>query len=425
VLDLLSRLVDKSLLVAEEARGEGRYRLLETIRQYARDRLLESEEAAEALRRHRDWYLALAEQAAPEFFRGIESGDWLDRLDQEHDNLRAALQWSEDESSESRSGLRMATALWRFWEIRGYLIEGRGWLERMLAATAGDSSVLRANALTGAGILAYMQGDYPSASGLHEESLALHRRMGDPNSIAYAANNLANAAVQQGDYARARSLYEESLELAGGAGDTPASAFALINLADVVARQGDLEAARALFEKSIATFREQGNSWGIAFALDSFGLVARRHGGLHSALTFLGLAKVLSQGLGDERGVARALAHLAELAGLEGDTAEAAKLYRESLAIRQRLGDLPGIATGLEKLAAVLSSEAPATAGQLLGRAEALRQSIRAPTPLDARADNERCFAQLTEVLGAERLEAARSEGRMMETEGLLASLPR
>ena len=133
----------------------------------------------------------------------------------------------------------------------------------------------------------------------------------------------------------------------------------------------------------------------------------------------------ISRGLGDERGVARALAHLAEVAAAEGDSAEARRLHRESLGIRQRLGDMPGIATGLEKLAAVVSGEAPASAGQLLGRAEALRQSIRAPTPLAARADNDRCFAQLTDILGAERLEAARNEGRMMGTEELLASLPR
>ena len=124
VLDLLSRLVDKSLLVAE-AEGQGRYRLLETIRQYARDRLLESGEATEALRRHRDWYLALAEQAAPEFFRGIESREWLERLEVEHDNLRAALEWSDGEPAGGEAGLRLTGSLWRFWVVRGHLAEGR------------------------------------------------------------------------------------------------------------------------------------------------------------------------------------------------------------------------------------------------------------------------------------------------------------
>jgi predicted ATPase/class 3 adenylate cyclase len=425
VLDLLSRLVEKSLVVSEPMVREARFRLLETVRQYAREKLMGSEEAAEALRRHRDWYLALVTRLEPQFFGGARSGSETDELDREHDNLRAALEWSADEPGEAAAGLRLAAALWRFWEIRGHVVEGRAWLERMLAASSeGESLASRSSALTGAGVLAYLQGDYDAAFSFHEESLILHRQVGNPQSVGYAANNLANAAMQQGDYARARSLYEEALGLARGSGDIRGSALALINLADVVARQGDLETARSLFEESIATFREHGDEWGKAFALDSFGLVALRHGDQPSARAFHAEAMKISRGLGDERGVARALAHLAEVAAAEGDMAEARRHYRESLAIRQRLGDMPGIATGLEKLAAVVSGDAPATAGQLLGRAEALRQSIRAPTPLDARADNDRCFAQLTEVLGAERLEAARNEGRMMATEELLATLP-
>ena len=424
VLDLLSRLVEKSLVVSEAMAGESRFRLLETIRQYAREKLMGSEEAAEALRRHRDWYLALVTRLEPQFFGGARSGNEIDELDREHDNLRAALAWSADEPGQAAAGLRLAAALWRFWEIRGHAVEGRTWLERLLEGSTDASLTVRSSALTGAGVLAYLQGDYDAAFAFHEESLILHRQVGNPQSVAYSAINLANAAVQRGDYARARSLYEEGLGLARASGDIRGSAMSLINLADVVAREGDLEKARSLFEESIATFREHGDEWGKAFALDSFGLVALRHGDQHSARAFHTEAIEISRGLGDERGVARALAHLAEVAAAEGDTAEARRHHRESLAIRQRLGDMPGIATGLEKLAAVVSGDAPATAGQLLGRAEALRQSIRAPTPLAARADNDRCFAQLTEVLGAERLESARNEGRMMGTEELLATLP-
>ncbi|MDQ2941879.1 MAG: tetratricopeptide repeat protein [Chloroflexota bacterium] len=425
VLDLLSRLVEKSLVVSEAMPGEARFRLLETVRQYAREKLLGSGEAADAMRRHRNWFLAVMTRIEPQFFGGARSGSGIEELDREHDNLRAALEWSADEPGEAAAGLQLAAGLWRFWEIRGHVVEGRAWLERLLAASSGESLAARSSALTGAGVLAHLQGDYDAAFAFHEESLILHRQVGNPQSIAYAANNLANAAVEQGDYARARALYKESLELARAGGDIRGSAIALINLADVVARQGDLETARSLFEESIATFREHEDNWGMAFALDSFGVVARRHGDHPSARLLHGEAMEISQALGDERGVARALAHLAEVASLEGDTAEAAKLYRESLAIRQRLGDLPGIATGLEKLAAVLSAQAPDTAGRLLGRAEALRQSIRAPTPAEARAEYERCFGQLAAVLGAERLEAARSEGRKQGTEELLATLPR
>ena len=425
VLDLLSRLVEKSLVVSEAMVSEARFRLLETVRQYAREKLMGSGEAADALRRHRDWFLAVVARIEPQFFGGVRAGSGIDELDREHDNLRAGLEWSADEPGEAAAGLRLAAGLWRFWETRGHVVEGRTWLERLLEGSSDASLTVRSSALTGAGVLAYLQGDYDAAFAFHEESLILHRQVGNPQSIAYAANNLANVAVQQDDYARARSLYEEALELGRAAGDIRGSAIALINLADVVARQGDLDAARSRFEESIATFREHGDDWGMAFALDSFGLVARRYGDHPSARSFHGKAIEISRGLGDERGVARALAHLAEVAGVEGDVVGAATLHRESLAIRQRLGDLPGIATGLEKLATAVSSEAPDAAAQLLGRAEALRQSIRAPTPLDARADNERCLAQLAAALGAERLEAARNEGRMIGTEELLATLPR
>src|SRR4029078_6511645 len=140
-----------------------RYRQLETIRQYARDRLLESGEARDALRGHRDWSLAMVARAEPEFFKGVESSEWLQRLDTEHDNLRAALQWSLDEPGEQRDGLQLAAGMWRVWEIRGHLAEGRFWLESFLEATAGEVSPLQADAYTGAGILALMLGDHQAA----------------------------------------------------------------------------------------------------------------------------------------------------------------------------------------------------------------------------------------------------------------------
>ena len=136
VLDLLARLVDRSLVVPEPSADETRFTMLETVREYARERLVESGEADDVRRRHRDWYLALVEEAEPAFFRGPEPGYWLERLDREHDNLRAALAWSEEGADDAEAGLRLAAGLWRFWEIRGFLQEGRGWLERMLRSSA-------------------------------------------------------------------------------------------------------------------------------------------------------------------------------------------------------------------------------------------------------------------------------------------------
>ena len=244
--------MDKSLLVADATAEEAHFHLLESVRQYARERLLDSGEAEATLRRHRDWYLALVERAKPDFFRGPEPTEWLAVFDREDDNLRAALEWSATEAGGGPAGLRLAAGLWRYWEIRGALDEGRQWLERTLAATDGEVSSLRANAFTGAGILAHVQGDYPAAIAFHEESLAQHRQLANPHSIEYAIHNLANVASEQGDYERARALYEEGVEMANSIGDTRGSAIGMISLADVSSRPGDPVAARAIFEQSVA-----------------------------------------------------------------------------------------------------------------------------------------------------------------------------
>jgi predicted ATPase/class 3 adenylate cyclase len=424
VADLLYRLVDKSLVVADPTESEGRYRLLETVRQYSRDHLLESGEGPEVLRRHRDWFLGLAEQAAPEFFRGPESVGWLERLAREHDNLRAALQWSEDEPNENRAGLRLAAALWRFWEIRGDLVEGRGWLERLLSATQQDTSKAGADASTGAGILAFMQGDYAAASAFHEQSLALHRRLGDRNGIAFAANNLANAAVLQGDYVRARSLYQQSLLISREMGEPRAVAFGLMNMADVVAREGDAERARALFEESLATFQEYQDRWGEAFALDTYGVIVRRQADYETSRALHEKALAISRELNDERGVARALVHLAEVASGKGESAPAKEYCLQSLAIRSGLRDLPGMAATLEGLAWIVMDDDPLSAARLLGSAAALREKIRALVPPAARADHSLRLATLRSKLDPATYERARDEGRAMSPPEVIATIP-
>jgi predicted ATPase/class 3 adenylate cyclase len=424
VLDLLTRLVDKSLVVAEPT-GEGRYRLLETLRQYARDKLIEAGEAEVIRRRHRDWYQALVERAAPEFFHGPESGAWLDRLGLEHDNLRAALQWSAGEAEEPVAGLRLATGLWRFWEIRGHPHEGRAWLERMLAAVGPDrSSLLVADALVGAGVLASMQGDDAAAVAFDERSLAIQRRLGDPTGISYAVNNLANVAVRQGDFARARSLYTECVALARSTGDERGQGFALINLAGVAAHLGDEAGARAGFEESIAIFERFGDRWGIAFAQDEFATVLAHQGDASTAGSLHEMALETWRELGDQRGVARALVHLADVAEIEGDLAEARNRSRQSLAIRQGLGDMPGIAGAMEKLAWVLAPDQPEAAARLIGCSEALREAIRAPIPAVALVDHARRLAALRERLGETAFADALGEGRTMAPVEVVATLP-
>jgi non-specific serine/threonine protein kinase len=424
ILDSLGRLVEKSLVSTDPSSTEARFKLLETVRVYARGRLIEADEGTLALRRHRDWYVALVDQASAAFFHGPEPVEWLRRLDREHDDIRSVLEWCLDQPGEGETGLRIAAGLWRYWEIRGHLTEGRGWLERMVQAVGDDVSPLRANALTGAGNLAFMQGDFYAASTFHEASLALHRQMGDRQSIAYAANNLANTVLQLGDLARARALYEETIDLTREMGDPRGVAFSSINLADVATRQGDLDMAREMHEAILASIRDLGDQWLEAFALDTFARATSRAGDREAARSLHAEALTIYESLGDRRGVARVLTHLAELALADGDTAAARVLFRQSLAIRQDLGDMPGLASAMEGLASAVAIDDPEAAARLHGAAESLREAIRSMVPPQAAAAHDQEVADLESRLGSDRFEVARREGRQMTPNEALATLP-
>lgn len=424
VLDVLGRLVEKSLVFTDPTSAEARFRLLETVRDYARGRLVEADEGATTLRRHRDWYLALVDEASTAFFHGPEPVEWLRRLDREHDDLRAALEWCLDQPGEGRSGLRIAAGLWRYWEIRGHITEGRGWLERMLQAIGEDVSALRADALTGAANLAFMQGDFRAASTFQAASLAIHRQIGDRQSVAYAANNLANTAVQLGDHARARALYEEAISLTRELGDVRGVAFGSINLADIAAREGDLATAQDLEQEILASIRNLGDRWTEAFALDAFARAAGRAGERERARSLHVQALAILEELGDRRGVARVLTQLAALALSEGDSAEARGLFHQSLTIRQELGDMPGLASAMENLARAVATDDAEAAARLHGAAESLRESIRAMIPPQAATTHDQNMADLEAQLGTARFEAARREGRLMTPNEALATLP-
>ncbi len=424
ILDVLGRLVEKSLVFTDPASTEARFRLLETVREYARGRLVEANEGDRTLRRHRDWYVLLVDEASAAFFHGPEPAEWLLRLDREHDDLRAALEWCLDQPDEGRSGLRIAAGLWRYWEIRGHLTEGRGWLARMVEAVGDEVSALRANALTGAGNLAFMQGDYRAASTFHEASLALHRRIGDRQSIAYAANNLANAAVQLGDNAQARTLYEEAIALARELGDVRGMVFGSINLADVTAREGDIAGAHDLEDEILASIRALEDRWMEAFAIDTFARATARAGDRVAARGRHIEALAILEEIGDRRGVARILTQLADLALADRDIARARGLFRQSLAIRQELGDMPGLAGAMENLARAVAIDDPEASARVDGAAESLREAIRAMVPPQAAAAHDRHLADLEARLGTDRFEAARRDGRLMTPNEALATIP-
>jgi non-specific serine/threonine protein kinase len=194
VLGLLSHLVDKSLVLAQEQGGEARNRLLATVRQYGREKLALPGEEAEVGRRHARYFLELTEGAEQALY-GPDQMRWLARLETEHDNLRAALSWSLDDSGDAGLGVRLAAALWNFWFTRGYLSEGRRWLEKAISQRGSAATLARVKALNGAGSLATFQDEYEVAKALIEEGLALSRELGDKECIATSLANLCGVAM--------------------------------------------------------------------------------------------------------------------------------------------------------------------------------------------------------------------------------------
>jgi tetratricopeptide (TPR) repeat protein len=255
-LDGLGSLVDKSLLrqAEDNVDGEPRFGMLQTIREYSLERLVESGEEEALLRAHTAYNLALAEQAEPELM-GSQQTTWTERLELEHDNMRAVLQRAR-RGTELETGLRMATALSRFWVMHGYLGEGRAWMEQLLALAQSardlNSSVLLAKEYRSAGTLAFFQGDFGPASTLGEQSLALYQRLDDQQGTAEALQLLSNAAVEQGDYQHAAAAYEESLALRRAIGDRWGMASVLNSLGILAWYQNDYALAMARYEESLA-----------------------------------------------------------------------------------------------------------------------------------------------------------------------------
>jgi predicted ATPase/class 3 adenylate cyclase len=419
ILDLLTRLIDKSLVSPEQGSSDARFRLLETIRDYAQELLADLAEAIELRMRHRDWFASLVDQARSGFFSGPEQAHWLARLTEDHENLRAALQWSHQDPDGADVELRMAAGLWRFWEIRGHLAEGSAWLTGALERTGGQVSEVRANALTGAGALAAQRGDVRSAASFHEASLVIQRELGNPRAISAACSNFASIAVALGNLDRARFLYEESIALSRGVDDSRAVAFSLINLADLMARQGDTAQADALYAESIDIFNSLSDLWGMAHATARLAELAQRNGELDVAAARYDEALASYRQIGDRRGEARMLAALGDVRSDRNDVAGADSLYRESLAIRERLGDRPGIAIMIERLAG--TADRPERAARLLGMAAALREAIEVPASPGRAAELEQYVEHLREKIGADAFQEAYDEGRRTPLGSVLA----
>ncbi len=413
-LDLLTSLVDKSLVNVETRGEETRYRVLETVRQYARDRLEESGGALAVRRAHRAWYLALAERANPAL-RGPEQNAWLKRLEVEHDNLRAALELSMTDASDAEAGPRLAWALFWFWQRAGYISEGREWLERMVAQASGVSVSVRARVLCGAGALSEHLAEYDHARARLEESLALFRQLDDPWGAGFALHFLAHVARAQGDFPQASSLFEKSLAYFRGMGDKWGSALTLDCWGGALINQGDYSGASRRYEESVALLQEVGDKWQIPGPLSGLGVLAAARGDYARATALLEESLAIAGETMNSDSGATTLFRLGRAVFWQGDLARSATLFKDSLALRKQRADKAGIAACLDALAGVaVMGERLEEAARLFGAAQALRETIRNPVAPAQRAEYDRHVASVQARLDETILAKAWAEGRAM-----------
>jgi predicted ATPase/DNA-binding CsgD family transcriptional regulator len=475
VLNVMASLLDKCFVQqVEQAGNEPWFMMLETMREFGLEALAASGEMEATRQTHAAYYLALAEEAEPAW-EGPLQAMWSERLEREHDNLRAAMQWSLERGEAGQGmelALRLGGALRRFWQVRGYLGEGRTFLEQVLARSQGDVTTARVKALIALGHLAVVRGDYKRVEAACKESLALCQQLGNRADSARSLYLLGWVTWMKGDLAAARSLLEQTVALFRQVGDKIGIAWSLMHLAITVGRQGDYSKGRVLFEENLARqrelgnkrgiafslcmfaqmlvdcqhdsatvrslpeeglalFREIGDKWGIATAFMLLGQVAFQQGDLPTASSLAEESVRLCKEVGHRWDTGRPIAIfasqavtvLAKVADIQHDQVRARTLFKESLDIAREVGDKVLIASGLESLAGVVAAQGePVWATLLWGAAEALRETIGAPMPPVEHASYERATAAVRMHLGESTFAAVWAEGRTMTPEQVLVA---
>lgn len=408
-LPLLAALVDKSLV---RRQANGRYSLHELLRHYAAEQLAAAGEDDEARRRFSRFYRDLAETAEPHL-TGAEQQAWLTRLDEEHNNLAAALEWALAQGEVETAG-RLGGAVWRYWQLRGHLREGRDWMRRILA-TGALSPALEAKVLKGAGVMAWYQGDYDEAAAAFETGLRLYRELDDTDGIANLTNNLGVLALHQGRYDEAIEMLEQSLALRRELDDVWGMATCLNNLGAAAGRLGDSRRAAAYYEESLALSRRLGNQVLTAMLLTNLGDVALETGDDGRAQGLFEESLALRRHLGEKVGIGQTQMRLAQMAQRRGDRAAACRLYAECLDLFAELGDREHLIAALQAVAALAADEEAAT---LWGAAEAQREALGLPLPPSKAAELRPLQAAAQSRLGAEVWQAAWSAGRALTLDG-------
>ena len=404
-LDALGSLVDKSLVRAD---GD-RFGTLETIQEYAGELLVAAAEADEVRRAHAAHYLRFVLAAAS----GVATSGqarWRATLEADHDNLRAVLRFSLD-SGDSALALQLCASLWRFWFERGYLSEGRRWLDESLVGSS-DASQARARALSGNCVLAHYQGDYARAEELCREALELSRSLDDAGGVAEAYTGLALVTRTRGDYPAAETLFREALAVYEGLGDEGAAARALDRLAMCLVVAGEMDRARPLFERSMGLFRHRGDSHGVALGL--YGLAATRPPGTDAAARSNADESLdILRAVGDRRAYGKTLWALADINADLGDSGTAAAQFEESLTLFVEFGDRWFGGIVLESAAYLAATTGDnVRAVHLLAAADAIRTALDVPLWVGFRGRHERVLAETRGALGDARFAAAWEEGQ-------------
>jgi predicted ATPase len=420
VLDLLARLVDKSLVHVETQQHGLRHRLLETVREYAADRLRTAGQEAEILRRHRDWFLVLARQPVPQVDTPLRAQRLL-RLDLEHDNLRAALGWSSQDSF-SDAFVGLAAALGPFWEARGHAAEGLGWTERALQEAGALPDDLRARAAASAGKLAFLLGEYDLATRRLEEGRALYERTADRQGVADTAIMLGEISQFQGDYDRAAVCFSTSLTLSKELDDPYGTARALRELAVVASYRGEFDQAVTLCEESLAFRRRIGDRGGIVGALATIARVELLRRDYPRAVALFEEALALCREIGPTQLYANVLVDAGSAYTGLGELVQALACQRESLTFSRGTGARFGVSTCLVAIAVTLYRMGELQrATRLVGAAERLRDELNAPMPPAYRPGHDGLVRRLREKLGEERFVAAWLVGRSLPFDDAIA----
>ena len=427
LLPVLAGLVNKSLVVMDQLQGESRYHYLETIRQYAWEKLAQAGETRQIRGRHLEYFTLWAEQAESRL-SGRDQPEWVKRFSTEHDNLRAALEWGQQAELVAELSLRLAAACGHFWKIRGFLSEGRMHLSAALGRSDSQQfGLTRAQALIKAANLSYLQSDFPATRPNLEEALALSRELGaeGKQETAQALDLLGELATEVGEYEQAPSFFEEALAIYRELQKQPGIAEMLMQLGWAAMRVGNYSQASDLLKECLALFREQGETRQLGFAFAGLGELSVRQGDYERASEFLEQSLSLRQELGDRWAIATTLGSLGWVAMLERDFKLMRALLGESLSLRMEIGESGGAAWCLEKLAQGISLEVQnlttayrlrglQRAARLLGAAEALRLPVNSTIDPADLFEYETLLAQIKAGLGQEGFDSAWAEGRGM-----------